>query len=46
MIVELWIRQLIEGNKQFKDVPKLLKKPVKETLIKQGLPHLVVEKGA
>lgn len=36
MIVELWAQKIIDGKKQFKDVPKGLKDRVKQYLINQG----------
>lgn len=43
MIVELWAMKLINGEKQFSDVPRLLKPRVKEYLIKQGRIDLAVK---
>ena len=43
MIVELWSKQIIEGKKQFSDVPKLLKPRVKQHLINLGRIELTVK---
>ena len=43
MIVELWANKIINGEKQFKDVPRLLKPRVKEYLISQGRLDLAVK---
>lgn len=43
MIVELWANKIINGEKQFSDVPRLLKPRVKEYLINQGRVDLAVK---
>lgn len=43
MIVELWSKQIINGKKQFKDVPRLLKPRVKQYLINQGRVELTIQ---
>ena len=45
MIVELWANQIIDGKKQFKDVPKQLKPRVKEYLINKGRVELTLQRG-
>lgn len=43
MLVELWANKIINGEKQFSDVPRLLKPRVKEYLINQGRIDLAVK---
>lgn len=43
MIVELWANKIISGEKQFSDVPRLLKPRVKQYLINIGRIELTVK---
>lgn len=43
MIVELWSQKIINGEKQFSDVPRLLKPRVKQYLINIGRIELTVK---
>ena len=43
MIVELWANMIIEGKKQFSDVPRQLKPRVKEYLVNKGRIDLAVK---
>ena len=43
MIVELWANKIINGEKQFSDVPRLLKPRVKEYLINHCRVDLAVK---
>ena len=45
MIVELWTNMIIEGKKQFKDVPNGLKPRVRQLLINKGRIDLAVKRG-
>lgn len=45
MIIELWSQQIIDGKKQFKDVPRQLQPRVKEYLINKGRIDLALQKG-
>ena len=44
MIVELWANQIIDGKKQFKDVPNQLKSRVKQYLMTVGKTDLIYRK--
>lgn len=41
MLAMLFATYIISGDKQYSDVPELLKPQVKEILIREGLGHLV-----
>lgn len=43
MIALLWAQQIMLGNKNYKQVPRLLKDKVKEILIDSGTEDLVTE---
>lgn len=40
MIAELWVQEIINGNKTYEQVPRLLKDKVKAILIEKGLEEL------
>lgn len=43
MIARLWEKEIIAGNKTFKEVPPKLKDKVKELLIADGREDLIIE---
>lgn len=43
MIAKLWMQEIIDGNKTYVQVPKLLKEQVKTLLIDSGHEELIVE---
>ncbi|MBQ7670546.1 MAG: hypothetical protein IJS45_07490 [Clostridia bacterium] len=43
MMAMLWAQKIMLGKKTFADVPRLLKKQVREILIESGLEELVTE---
>ncbi|WP_265588944.1 hypothetical protein [Terrisporobacter petrolearius] len=43
MIAKLWMQEIIDGNKTYTQVPRLLKEQVKTVLINSGCEELIVE---
>lgn len=43
MIAKLWMQEIIDENKKYTQVPKLLKEQVKILLIDEGHEELIVE---
>ena len=43
MIAKLWMQEIIDGNKTYAQVPKLLKEQVKPLLIDNGREELIIE---